>query len=659
MYIPLFELKQEDNIFDGCGYLKNAMKENLPYTETKMTDPVEFILKVSLPKRHIKKNSYNYVLKFYKQHKIVRHLLDSCIVNSIVGLYPNIENNNHEIFNSIKSILLLLKFYNSFVFNPNRVNFIETLCQNQIYLKWIIRQFVIFTIMNDISISDCWESDTELNNKLSLNFPNFVECNTKNINNYRRFYYLDERIERFYETTKKKKESDLDKKILNELKTSIQNDFIINSLFEMPIREYVKKIPNKTYKKFHILCSFDDVPYSKRLEYCGLSHEDCKIINEIETQPKNTKIKNIIEKLSIDGKFLCYNFFNYLTKYKKIKIYDLNPFEKLKQIVINALIPNYFEDVVYTLCCNYPRICNRSGNQNANKNESGLNEVSVGINNQLFCSKHYRKKLERDNELILKNLKRDTIFELKKLFKYIKNRRLTFQLYQYIYTGRVKVPNWFDNEYDDELCDPDMLKKLEEEDELSNSEMSKKLEEDSVMPDKDVKETFALVKFVDHVNARIEDFKKIAPDSGYLEPKNFSFPITDDKSEVKAILIKVIINGKLQIKTILNKRLKHILKEVVVDTRTLKTDLIGKFIVVETKKKSKKKNKKTKKGKKNNFFYRVFRLCIWCTEPKLYNYNCWNVNEYMCEECSGTERITKKKRTLYICLGNYIPIKII
>jgi len=182
-YVPMYEGKVKDGIFDAHDNIESAMNDYLPYTDKKIVDPITFILKISLPRRHIKKNSYNQVLKYYKTFERVRLMLDSCIVNSIVGLYEKRNKQNLKILKDVGSIKMLLRFYNHFVFNPNRIEFIKNLCCNQIYLKWIIRDFVIFTIKNNNVFSlekNFFENINITGNKMNLTFSNFVSCNQKN-----------------------------------------------------------------------------------------------------------------------------------------------------------------------------------------------------------------------------------------------------------------------------------------------------------------------------------------------------------------------------------------------------------------------------------------------------------------------------------------------
>lgn len=657
-YIPLVEYNFKDNIFDGSDYLKKAMKECLPYTVEKQLDPIVLMLKISLPRRHIKKNAYKHIFNCYQIDDIIQYLFDSCIVNSIVGLYPNCNESNHKIYKNIKDVKLLLRFYNKFVFNPQKIEFIKMFCTNQVYFKWIIREFIIFTLKNSISIpitKKYWETNTDIHSKMSLNFPNFVFCNEKNIFNFRILYFFNQPIKEIHETTKKKKKTELEITVLNELKFSIQNDFIIKKIFNVPIKTYITEIPQEVFDKIKILIKYNHLSYSEKLNVIGLNEKDCKIIHQIEQNhinKTNFKLKQFIEQLSEKGKFLCYNFFDIQSKYKKIKFYSLSSYEKFYQMLIEAMLGrNYFEKVVYTLCCDYPRICNKAGNQNSDKNESGLHEVSIGVKNMLFCSKHNKKKNKKKNELILYLLKDCIINEIKKLFKYSNDRSLTFQLYQRVITQNPKLPEWFTNEPYDIFKRSELLQSVNLEDEkYKNGTLTRN---DLVY--NDIRNN-TLVNFCDFTNVTPNSFENLRRTTCKLSMKNFSFPITQNPKKVKEILCKIITSNKLQLKTIINKRLKFLLDNVVTDTSTITRNLIGEFIVIESKKKSKKKNKKKSSEKKNNVYQRVFRLCKNCGELKLYNTQSINLNNYLCCDCFVEKRKNVNVDIVYLNFDNLIPL---
>ena len=658
-YIPMYEGNVKDRIFDVHDNIESAMNDDLPYTDEKIIDPITFILRISLPRRHIKKNSYNHVMNYYKTFNDVRLMLDSCIVNSIVGLYEGRNEQNLQIFKEIRSIKMLLRFYNDFVFNPNRIKFIKNLCNNQIYLKWIIRDFVIFTIKNNNVFSlekNFFENVDNTGNKMNLTFSNFVSCNRNNIKKYQWGYFFGVEIKKYEETTKRKKEIDLETTILAEVKQSIQGDFIIKKIFDIPTETYIQRLPSIIQDRFKMIVKFDHIKLHEKLWYCGLEKKDCRIIKKIEKNfaKKNSKMKQQIEKLSVSGKFFCYNFFQYQTKIRKIRFFELNMSERLFQQLINAMMnKSYFETVTYTLCCDYPRICNKAGNQNSNPNESGLNEVSIGVGGKLFCSKHHKKKVEKDNEMILYILKKDIIQEIKKLFLYNKNRILTFQLYQYVFTKKVDLPQWLVNEPDDIFTEKKMIERLKLRDQSYRDNNVDMIGNEDDMDEKIASN--ALVNFFKFTGLTEDVFKKKRKESGYFEPKTFSLPITTDRVKVKDILIKIITSNKLQIKTVLNKRLKSLINEKVTDTSTLSYNLTGEYIVIETKKRSKKKNKIHKKGKKNDHYYRVFRLCERCGELKLYNKVPMEMNEYMCKDCMGTKK--EQKVVMYFCPNDFIPIQ--
>lgn len=659
-YIPLVEYNFKDNVFDGINYITTAMSERLPYTAEKQIDPIVLMFKNSLPRKHIKKKDYAYIFSCYKSNEVVRHHFDSCVVNSIVGLYPNSDEYNHKIYKNISHIRLLLSFYNRFVFNPNKIIFIKMLCDNQVYFKLIMRDFIIFSLMNSsipITIK-YWESNSNINSKLCLNFENYVNCNKKNIYSFRKFYYFNHPIQDIQETTKKKKKLDLEIVILNDLKFSLQNDFIINKMFDVPIETYVTKLSQEVFNTIKIFIKYDHLKYHEKLEFIGLDKKDCQVIEEIEERyytELNFRTKQYIEQLSQNGKFLCFNFFDFQSKYNKIKFYKLSKYERFYQMFLEAILGDeYFEKVVYTLCCKYPRICNKAGNQNSDKNESGLHEVSIGVNNKLYCcsNQHIKNKNQKNDGLILDLLKVRFINEIKKLFKYSNDRSLTYQLYQYIITKNPKLPEWFVNEPYDCFRDPELLKILEEEDiKYKNGTLT---DSDVVMGD-EIRNN-ALVNFCDFTHVGINSFQSFARKKCTLHMKKFSLPITHDRVKVKEILCKIITANKLQIKTIFNKRLKFLMRTYVTDTSTLTKNLIGQFIIIESKKKSKKRHKKKITEKKNNIYQRVFRLCGNCGELKLYNPQTMSSNSYKCKDCFIPKVNIVNRNVVYMNTNSYIPL---
>jgi hypothetical protein len=439
----------------------------------------------------------------------------------------------------------------------------------------------------------------------------------------------------------------------------------------------------------------------------------------------------LLEDLTNKGKYIIYHFFNQLDKYKKINFINLSTHEILYQKLIDKLTDKiFFENVHYTLCCSHPRICNRSGNQNASNNESGLHDVCMGINDDLFCSKHYKKnKKQKNHEKILNILKPKIIFEIKKIFKYIINRKNTFLLYQYLFTGDSTIPDWFDREIwdttplrcekiqkstsDDVLLlkwpytienskknitnktlkrDYKIIKKIKVlYNELFNKVNDKYIEytklqlskdfnikereyiekirkyhekqtdimedEKIINEDQKMEENSDYVNYVKCMNITKENFKPI--ETEFLEPKIFSLPITHDPKKVKEILIKLITTNKLQLKTIFNKRIKHVLKDIIINTITEEMNIVGKFIIVTTKKKSKKKNKSKIKGKQNNVYYRVFRLCENCGMLGLYNNQIRDYYNYKCFNCVKQEPKKRYQKKLIIHLSSWIPIKIL
>lgn len=606
-YVPLYKKNVKDEIFDGSKYLIRALNEDLPYTSIKETNPVVFILKIALPKRHVTKNSYKYVLTYYKDFKLVKSFLNSCIINTIVGCYPGLNNNNKRIFNNLSDISLLLKFYNKFVFNDDKEYFIKELCDNQLHLKCIIRQFIIYTIKNNCSIpilKKFWENTIDnVKHKIPLNFKNFVQCNNKNIHRYRNFYYFKTPIVKWSETIKKKREKKIEDIIVQELKKNIRNDLLICKLFSKSTDRCLIDLPLDKLNKINYLIERKDISLWDKISKLGLHRNDIKILKKVQNiidSPRN-KISMLLEDLSCIGKSMSYHFFSQLSKFRKINFYTLNIERSLTQHTFNILFnKEYFEKLYLVTCCDYPRICNKSGNQTSMDNENGLHKVSIGINNQLKCSDHNIKnnekfKRKKNHEEILNLLMPDIILTLKKIFKYTNDRRDTFQLYQYLLTKYEEIPEWFDKE--------------EGEEDYEN--------------------------FCDLTGSNSKHYKPMVPEFGYLKPKIFSLPITYNRKKAKDYLIKLISSNKIQLKTILNKHTRYLIKDIIFDKRLHIKDVVGKYIVIETKKKSKKKKKKNtdKKEKKNNIFKRVFCLCDECGELKLYNNQLYNGSVYLCKDC--------------------------
>jgi hypothetical protein len=254
-----------------------------------------------------------------------------------------------------------------------------------------------------------------------------------------------------------------------------------------------------------------------------------------------------------------------------------------------------------------------------------LHKVCIGLNQRLFCSKHYKKKKkEKNHDKILYILKDEIIFNLKKIFKYTTNREQTFKLYQYLLTGCKDIPQWFNYEKDNEKYK----------------------------------------QFTELTNASSKHYK--SETSGYLKPKYFFLPVTHDRKIAKEHLIKLISSNKIQLKTVFNKHTKHLIKNIVLDNRVFDISLVGQFLVIETKKKSKKvktkkkdteeKRKKNRLKKKYNYYYnnnniekeedskemnknykRVFCLCDYCGELKLFN-NLYYTYIYTCKDCMYVNR---------------------
>lgn len=649
-YIPLCAKSADDQIFNGHHYILKALEEDVFYSNKKREDPIVFILKIALPKRHVQKNSYMNVNKYYRKIELVRLFLNSCIINTIVGCYPGMNNensnkkrrHNHCLFKDLHSIFLLLKFYNNFVLNPDKPAFIQNLCKNQAHLKCIIRQFIIYTIKKNPSIpilKKIWESELAFKreevsskNKLPLNFKNFVYCNRKNVYSYRKYYFFGESDKKIMETVKKEKDKKMEQIIYDELKKNLQNDLIIYKIFQKDVDQYLMNLSVEMLNNIHTVIYNKGLSLWEKIQRIHLPGRDIEILKKIiktHTNSPRKRIGLILEDLSILGKTICFHFFNQLSKFKKIQIKHLNPGRQLFQHLIQCFEPNYFEKVHYTTCCKFPRICNKAGNQTSVENESGLHDVCIGLNNRLYCSKHYKKKKkkeEKNHDKILDLLKDDIIFNLKKIFKYIVNREQTFQLYQYLLTGNKTIPNWFNHEKDDDLYKP----------------------------------------FTQLTRAQPTHYTPIT--HGYLKPKYFYLPVTHDRKIAKEHLIKLISSNKIQLKTIFNNHTKHLIQNIIFDHRVFHVSLIGQYLVIDTKKKSKKKKKKKKDEKKKKkrkkqfkklYFYnkrkeeneeneeeqankkkkelnknykRVFCLCDYCGELKLFNPLYYSYI-YTCKEC--------------------------
>jgi hypothetical protein len=337
---------------------------------------------------------------------------------------------------------------------------------------------------------------------------------------------------------------------------------------------------------------------------------------------------------------ICYYFFNQLGKFKKMKVLRIAPQREITQILISKIDPKYYEKMYFSTCCKYPRLCNNASKRPDDQdNQQGLNGVCICPNGKLECVIHYKKSKQKKNcNKILEFLKDSIELDLKKLFIYTTERKNVFILYKTLITDDPSEPSWFH--------------------------------------EKDMK---PYTNFKELTGAKKKHYKKYKIDTGFIKKNYFSLPITRDKKHAKSNIIKMIESSK-QIKTIYKKYTKHLIKDVVFDKQIKTSSMIGKYVIIEQSKKNestkkkkikkknvsditfeemneplinnqnedKKKKKKKNKNKQPSSHKRIFSLCDFCGELKVFDGIQYSSMMYKCKDC----RLDEKQLT-------YTPKKIV